>query len=323
MNSMINRRIFVIVFIICFIFCSACSSKVSQTAPATTDTRQTVKATNPVNESFIPLSINSLDKDKVNVVLNGKKLVFDVQPVVENVNIILAVKNFFEALNMRVDWDGKAQAITATNETYKINIVAGDRTFKVNDKVLTLDSPAKVISGNLFAPIRSVSEGIGMTVDWNDTASVAFVNSGNVSINYSNGKSQYSGQVDSSGKKYGYGKEYSETGKLIYSGQWENNLKSGIGKFTWENMNSYEGEFKNDQIEGFGVLTHLGIGKYYGNFLLGMRNGKGTFVWDNGDKYIGDWTNDKMNGTGSYTFADGTVMSGVWQYNQFMGTKMK
>lgn len=65
----------------------------------------------------------------------------------------------------------------------------------------------------------------------------------------------------------------------IYKGQWENNVKCGVGK-----------------------QTYFGVGEYYGNWLNGERHGEGVMTYSNKDVYSGKWREGKKDGEGTYIF---------------------
>lgn len=315
-----HTLVMIALIIACFTIFSACTTNASQSAVSNqTAAYQAVKLSSVSADGFSPLNMDNLDRSKINIVLNGKQLEFDVQPIMDSGRILVPVRSIFEAVGMTIKWDVNTQTITASSDTNKIIMKIGAMKLSVNGADVSLDVPAKVISGRTMVPLRAITEGLGMSADWNNTASVVFLNSANISIYYSDGKLEYYGQRSSDGKRNGFGKEYSESGELIYVGQWVGDVRSGIGKFTWKDTGTYEGEFADGQPNGYGVFTHPGVGTYYGNYLDGKRSGNGMFIWLDGDKYAGGWLNDMMNGAGTYTYADGTISSGQWSNNKFLG----
>ena len=85
--------------------------------------------------------------------------------------------------------------------------------------------------------------------------------------------------------RHGYG-EYTYAAKgtdevqVTYKGNWENNLKSGIGR-----------------------QNYAGVGDYYGYWEEGKRHGEGVMTYINSDVYSGSWANGKKDGQGTYIFA--------------------
>jgi hypothetical protein len=106
-----------------------------------------------------------------------------------------------------------------------------------------------------------------------------------------------------------------------YVGQYEQNLKHGLGKMTYSSKTGAEEEDEGDENKkprgGF----------YHGYFTRGKRGNpehkkdvpgetgksEGTFTYCNGDVYIGQWKDGKKHGKGTYSFAkDGSKMKGEW-----------
>jgi len=54
-------------------------------------------------------------------------------------------------------------------------------------------------------------------------------------------------------------------------------MKSGKGKFTWDDGSCYEGWFKNNLFDGEGTFHFL--------------NTQGIYTWSDGKKYEGLWKN--------------------------------
>ena len=62
-----------------------------------------------------------------------------------------------------------------------------------------------------------------------------------------------------------------------YYGQTENNMRNGIGKTMWHDLNeTYIGYWRNNKL-----------------------NSKGVYKWSNGDVYYRDWQNGLMHGLGN------------------------
>ena len=78
------------------------------------------------------------------------------------------------------------------------------------------------------------------------------------------------------GKWQGRGKRYASDGRLIYEGEFHNDLYHGKGKLFGENGAYYDGEWKNGLKHGFGVnvkqngKSMLVVGKT--ETMMGMAN---------------------------------------------------
>ena len=92
----------------------------------------------------------------------------------------------------------------------------------------------------------------------------------------------------------GFGSLKSEDGSFSYLGEWNNNVKEGLGLL---NQNNYEflGKFKNNLIEGYGKVTFKNGNKFEGQFLNEKKNGFGIIKLNNGIEYIGQFKEDNKD----------------------------
>ena len=102
----------------------------------------------------------------IKVILNGKQLEFDVEPMLINNRTMVPMRVIFEALGAEVSWDGQIQ--TAIGETKKttVKITIGKDYLLKNDNIVVLDSPAVVISGRTLVPVRAIAESLDCKVEW-------------------------------------------------------------------------------------------------------------------------------------------------------------
>lgn len=102
----------------------------------------------------------------IKVILNGKQLEFDVEPMLINSRTMVPMRVIFEALGAKVDWDGTTQ--TAIGETKKttVKITIGKDYLLKNDNIVVLDSPAVIISGRTLVPVRAIAESLDCKVEW-------------------------------------------------------------------------------------------------------------------------------------------------------------
>ena len=77
----------------------------------------------------------------------------------------------------------------------------------------------------------------------------------------------------------------------VYEGDYKDNVRHGVGTYTWDDGSIYEGEWKDDERTGFGNLKTENF-TYSGLFKNGKYNGVGTIEFKNGNKFYGYWIND-------------------------------
>jgi len=102
----------------------------------------------------------------VSVVLDGDKLSFDVPPVIHDGRTLVPLRGIFEALGAEVQWDGATRTVTAVRDGTTVVLTIGAKTAHKNGAPVTLDVPAKIVSGRTLVPLRFVSESLGAGVRW-------------------------------------------------------------------------------------------------------------------------------------------------------------
>lgn len=136
---------------------------------------------------------------------------------------------------------------------------------------------------------------------------------------------QYSGQWEDDAKS-GEGMMVHRSGNW-YEGQWRDDKKCGDGMMVWATRGEqYSGTWQRDLPEGFGeYIWWLRVprakirasqvqqcNRYVGEFHSGKRHGYGRFFYANGAYYEGEWQDNVRHGRGVFIFEDGTVVSSIW-----------
>lgn len=103
----------------------------------------------------------------IKVELNGKLLTFDVEPTIISDRTVLPVRVIFEALGLKVGWDGDTRTVTGTDEVTVITLQIDNTTATVNGEEVILDVPATIIDNRTVVPARFVAESTGAEVGWN------------------------------------------------------------------------------------------------------------------------------------------------------------
>ncbi len=75
----------------------------------------------------------------------------------------------------------------------------------------------------------------------------------------------------------------------VYYGEWQNNVKAGIGVFNDVDGSCYFGEYEDNRICGQGVMYYIDGSRYEGEWKEGKRNGIGTEYDADGNKKYGTW----------------------------------
>lgn len=142
-----------------------------------------------VNYAFIDADITSFDdngyaimdyNDKKYVIrlkrgfiptvfYDGEKIKFDQIPVIENGRTLVPLRAIFEKIGADVEWNGDTKTVIATKGDITVSLTIDSTTATKNGEEITLDVPAKIISGRTLVPVRFVSDCFGVDVGWDGT----------------------------------------------------------------------------------------------------------------------------------------------------------
>lgn len=102
----------------------------------------------------------------IQVQVNGQVQSFDQTPIIVNDFTLVPMRDIFETLHAKVEWDGNTQKVTAKKDDRIITLVIGSKTGFVDGKPIPLDVEARIIEGRTMVPLRFVSEALGADVKW-------------------------------------------------------------------------------------------------------------------------------------------------------------
>jgi N-acetylmuramoyl-L-alanine amidase len=103
------------------------------------------------------------------VILDGQRLNFEVDPIIENDRTLVPLRAIFEAMGAHVQWDAATNTVTAVRDGIKVILTIGSTQPTVDGKVWPLDVPAKIIKDRTLAPLRFVGEAFGGKVEWDQS----------------------------------------------------------------------------------------------------------------------------------------------------------
>lgn len=197
---------------------------------------------------------------------------------------------------------------------------------------------------------KSVLKNVDQNYEYNGTCNNGVFHGSGV-LKYSDG-GIYDGEFRN-GRRHGNGTiiypKSNEKGKLMYTGEWEDDMESGIGKQEYQEVNAYdqisiEGEFKrglpngnvtifmqnggsytgevqDDVLYGYGTFNYSNGDVLSGQFLEGNRTGNGTYFWYEGHSYHGGFKNGFLHGNGTIIWADGDTSHGEYENGEWKNEK--
>lgn len=116
-------------------------------------------------ENAIVLTMN---KETYLVYQNGKYTTktLDAPPVLDQQTTLVPLRGVLEHFGVRVDWEAATNTIKATSSDKEIILTIGSRAALINGETHSLSVPAKLVNGRTMIPLRFVSEGFDLQVDW-------------------------------------------------------------------------------------------------------------------------------------------------------------
>jgi hypothetical protein len=111
----------------------------------------------------------------ISVIIDGKQLMFDVNPQVVNGRTLVPMRNIFEELGLIVNWEPTTKTAQGTSAGNSIMFTIGSNKALVNNQEKSLDVPASIIDGRTMIPLRFLSENIGYKVDWIERSNLILI----------------------------------------------------------------------------------------------------------------------------------------------------
>ena len=133
-------------------------------------------------------------------------------------------------------------------------------------------------------------------------------------------KQHYNGET-TGGVKCGHGRYTYSNPFFKYEGQWQGNLKHGLGVLSMRDGTRYEGEFAHGEMTGEGRKMWPAGSTYEGGFLNGELHGEGYFQSAvTGEQYTGAWAGGARDGDGVLKLPrQGLVYAGAFARHAFNG----
>jgi hypothetical protein len=114
-----------------------------------------------VNEKRIILQIGN------NLASVGSETIeLEAPPVIEKGFTLVPLRFISESFGAEVQWNGALQVITIIYQTHAIQLQVGSTVAVVDNSIVKLDAPPKIINGRTLVPIRFISETFGAEVLW-------------------------------------------------------------------------------------------------------------------------------------------------------------
>lgn len=113
------------------------------------------------------------------VVVNGRELQMDVQPVIEGGRTLVPLSVISSALAASIDWDETSRTVTVIKDCDRLTLAVGASTAYKNGSPLRLEVPAHILEGRTMVPLSFIGLALGASVDWDAVTGTVFIYSTN------------------------------------------------------------------------------------------------------------------------------------------------
>lgn len=122
----------------------------------------------PITPTVTILPNTTTPADGVRVLVDGKQLVFDQQPYIEEGRVMLPMRIIFQELGASVSY--KDRKIEAKRGDITIRLALDSKEMQVGSAVKELDVPAVSVGGRTMLPLRAVAEALQCNVQWDNAS---------------------------------------------------------------------------------------------------------------------------------------------------------
>lgn len=120
--------------------------------------------------------------NSIKIIVDGKEIVADQPPVLQNGRTLVPLRSIFEALKAKVDYNEQTKTITATRGTNKIILTIGSKNAWIDNKLVELEVPAQTLNGRTLVPVRFVSEAFGDDIYYNNQTKQVTIKTKSLSV---------------------------------------------------------------------------------------------------------------------------------------------
>ncbi len=117
------------------------------------------------------------EHEGIMIKVDSKYMYTDVPPTIVDDRTLVPLRAIFEKLDAEIIWDEATSTVTGIKDDLTVKLTIGDTRAYVNDREITLDVPAMLISDRTMVPVRFVSESLGAKVTWDELSRTVYIES--------------------------------------------------------------------------------------------------------------------------------------------------
>ena len=101
----------------------------------------------------------------VKIKVNGT-LLSDAQAILKDGSTLLPVRSVSTALGGEVVWDNATKTVSIDKDGTAVAITIGKKEITVNDKKQAISTPAQIVNGRTYVPLRALGEALECDINW-------------------------------------------------------------------------------------------------------------------------------------------------------------
>ncbi len=118
------------------------------------------------------------DRPGVQVFINQIEIQFTTPPLLEEGRVVVPLRAILEVLGSEVHWDEENKRVMASYRGRTITIYLEDSLAEIDGESIDMNPPASVVQGTTMVPLRFLTEGMGLEVNWNAEKLAAEIKTG-------------------------------------------------------------------------------------------------------------------------------------------------
>jgi len=188
--------------------------------------------------------------EDASIMIDGKNHDFSPSPVIREGHMMVPMRSFFEELGANVKWHNDKNIALAYHDGIDV-----ENSLLNSEEKENIDTPARVIDGDLFVPLRLAGETLGYSVGWDEEKFSVIMS-----------------------KSSSNGAGYLAVDRTKAEEEKEDNPSEGTGSFIWP-------------VNGGQITSPYGMrnGRFHAGTDIGARTGTEIFAADNGVVVFEGW----------------------------------
>ena len=121
------------------------------------------------------MCVSAYADNTVTVAIDGINLDMESEPVILDGRTLVPFREVLEKMGASVNWDAGTKTVACQLDGRSVQLEIGSRTMTTSNGTVTVDVPAQIISSRTYVPLRAISEGLGVQVDWDGTTKTVII----------------------------------------------------------------------------------------------------------------------------------------------------